>query len=635
MSTETKLGILQALGYDVHDDASAGRVLIELNLAKDSRRVAPTYVVKVGQAASWPAIVAGVLDPEKAIGNYDIEIEDTKTRVIVVPERAYVPEGIDEAPPYGIAAQLYSLRSADNWGVGDFGDLLKLVDIAKRNGAAAVALNPLHQLHLANPGSASPYAPLSRRFLNALYIDVDWAAEKYGVILQDIDVASLRNAAFVDYPHVAAMKLRGLQQIFDGTQTEALIAAFEVEHPDVKLVATYEAIMEDQRKKDSNVYTWLQWPAELQRQDTEAVRVFQQEHADRIAFYEFIQFLADRQLSEVSAAARTMAVGVYRDLAVGVDMSSADVWADPDTFALGLSVGAPPDPLAPEGQNWGLPPFHPRVLPERGYDPFITLVRANMQHAGALRIDHVMGLRRLFVFSRTAPKGGAYINYDLEATLGIVALESQRNRCMVIGEDLGTVPEGFRERLAPERAFSIRVLLFERNQEGAFRAPGEYPRDSVASTGTHDLAPLLGYWSENDIATRERLGWEDGEHSERDRREHQATREALLRAFVEHGVMTPADSEELKASGRMLTDDQMLKLLMAAHRYLARTSSRLVLVQLEDALGQRDSVNVPGSVNEEPNWQRKLSATVEELESNRIFAALATVMREERPGGLR
>jgi 4-alpha-glucanotransferase len=257
-----------------------------------------------------------------------------------------------------------------------------------------------------------------------------------------------------------------------------------------------------------------------------------------------------------------------------------------------------------------------------------------MQHAGALRIDHVMGLKRLFVFPREHPKmGGAYINYDFEAMLGIVALESQRNRCMVVGEDLGTVPEGFRERLAPERAFSLRVLLFERDHAGGFKSPSEYPRDSVASTGTHDLAPLAGYWHGDDVSTRERLGWEKGEVAERDRSDRERTRDAMIHAFVQHGCLVAPDAEALRMAGGNLNEDQTLMLLVAAHRYLAKTASRLVLMQLEDAVGQRESVNVPGSVHEEPNWRRKLSATVEDLETHDIFSTLAATMRQERPGG--
>lgn len=634
VSKETKVAILNGLGYNVHDEASAAVVYQDEMARINTRSALPVYVVKVGQSDRWPSDLAGVLDPESAIGYYDLEIKETRTRAIVVPERAFVAERVDEEPPFGIAAQLYSLRSNDNWGIGDFGDLLKLVDLGKRAGASAIALNPLHQLHLSNPASASPYAPLSRRYLNALYIDVDWAAEKYGVILQGIDTAALREEKYVNYQRVTEAKLAGLQQIFDAIDVEHTIAAFEQEHPDVRLVATYEAIMEYMRERDSSIYSWTQWPDELRRHDSGAVLAFQGKYRRRVAFYMFLQFLADRQLSEVAAAARTMKVGLYRDLAVGVDLASADVWSDPTSFAVGLSVGAPPDPLALEGQNWGLPPLHPRVLPERGYEPFITLVRANMQHAGALRIDHVMGLQRLFCYARDNQQlGGAYISYDFEAMLGIVALESQRNRCMVVGEDLGTVPPGFRERLEPERAFSIRVLLFERNNEGGFCPPDQYPRDSVASTGTHDLAPLAGYWHEDDVATRERHGWESGDRATQERAEREYARNAMIRAFEEHGCLVAPEADALRGAGAAPNGDQMLMLLVAAHRYLARTSSRLVLMQLEDALGQRESVNVPGSVHEEPNWKRKLSVTVEDLESHDIFSALAATMREERPGG--
>jgi 4-alpha-glucanotransferase len=307
-----------------------------------------------------------------------------------------------------------------------------------------------------------------------------------------------------------------------------------------------------------------------------------------------LQWLADRQLARAAQAASLLPIGLYRDLAVGVDLSSADVWSDPQAYVLGFGVGAPPDPLNAAGQNWGLPPFDPRVLAQRGYEPFIALLRANMRHAGALRIDHVMGLRRLFCLPRSG-SGGAYLSYDFEAMLGIVALESHRSRCLIVGEDLGTVPEGFRERTGQARIFSCRVLFFERLADGGFRTPDAYPADAVASTGTHDLPTLAGYWNKADFAERERLL-------------------DALTAYAELDTRDP----------------QLTALLVASYRYLARARSRLVLLQLEDAVGSPDQVNVPGTVDEEPNWRRKLPVPVEELRTHPIFAAIVTMMQDER-----
>jgi len=346
--------------------------------------------------------------------------------------------------------------------------------------------------------------------------------------------------------------------------------------------------------------------------------VFAQTHESRVAFYVFLQWLADRQLARAAGEAAKMAIGLYRDLAVGVDLASVDVWSDPDAYALGLSVGAPPDPLNAAGQNWGLPPLHPRALVARAYEPFVALLRANMRHAGALRIDHVMGLKRLFCIPREAPSGGgAYVNYDFEAMLGVVALESHLHKCMVIGEDLGTVPVGFRERLATERIYSCRVLLFERDGE-RFRAPAEYPADSIASTGTHDLPTMAGYWTGADIETRERLGWIDAEGAREEHIERERSRVALIEALREAGCI---DDEE----------PDMHAVLCAVHRFLARAGSRVVLVQLEDMLAQREQVNVPGTTSEEPNWMRKLGLPIDAFETNDMFAAILRIMREERP----
>jgi 4-alpha-glucanotransferase len=534
-------------------------------------------------------IRADQLERPREIGYYD--------DAIVVPERAYVPQALERTPVWGVAVQLYSLRSAHNDGIGDFGDLTRLVTIASEAGASTVALNPLHQLDLSNPSSASPYAPLSRRYLNALYIDVHAAAAEFGVSLEGLDAQALRATPLVDYPGVAAYKLEALERCYARLRESRPWHGVTVD-PHLRDVARYEAIMEELSALDDEVYSWQQWPSELQDSRGTAVERFAAQHAVRVEFFIFLQWLADRQLASAAAAASAMPIGLYRDLAVGVDLASADVWSDPNAFALGLSVGAPPDPLNAAGQNWGLVPFHPRVLRERRYQPFIDLLRANMRHGGALRIDHVMGLRRLFCIPRALPQGGgAYVNYDFDAMLGIVALESVRNRCMIVGEDLGTVPEGFRERTAPARVFSCRVLYFERDWDGRFRSPDEYPLDAVASTGTHDLPTFGGWWRGAD----------------------QPARDQLLAAFAAAGI---------EVDGNALTS-----LLVAAYRYLARSRSRLELLQLEDGIGSLDQVNVPGTIDEEPNWQRKLAVPIEALPTHSIFAAIVHALREERPRG--
>lgn len=532
-------------------------------------------------AAGVPVVRVDRLQQPREIGYYD--------DMIVVPVRAYVPEELEREPAWGIAAQLYSLRSSGNDGIGDFTDLATLAVLAQRSGASAVALNPLHQSHLTNAAAASPYAPLSRRYLNALYIDVGACAREFGVSLADFDTVALRDAPLVDYARVAAFKLEALERIYDALRERRPWADFADADPGLRDVGRYEAIMEMLTALDSDVYGWQQWPRALRDARGDAVERFAAQHRSRVEFFMFAQWLADRQLAAAADAASGMPIGLYRDLAVGVDLNSADVWSDPGAYVLGLSVGAPPDPLNTAGQNWGLPPFHPRVLRERNYAPLTSLLRANMRHAGALRIDHVMGLQRLFCIPRALPNGGgAYVNYDIDAMLGIVALESVRNQCMIVGEDLGTVPEGFRERMYDARVFGCRVLQFNLYDN---------PHDSVASTGTHDLPTWPAYWRDIDDEARGRI------------------------------------CEALRAAGVEASDDGLTAQLVAAYRYLARSQSRLVLLQLEDAIGSYDRVNVPGTVDEEPNWQRKLAVSLEMLAECPIFAAIARALRDERPLG--
>ncbi|HEY5339562.1 MAG TPA: 4-alpha-glucanotransferase, partial [Candidatus Aquilonibacter sp.] len=473
VARETKVAMLQALGFDVTDDEDAARVLAERRAADAGMKFAPSYVVRPDTLDRVPAQLRAQMPKRADYGYYLTEGDGRAIRVVVAPSKAYVPADVAERPRWGLGAQLYSLQSAGSTGLGDFSDLAALAKIAHRQGAAAIALNPLHQSHLSNPSAASPYAPLSRRYLSAWYIDVRAAAAEFGVPLDGADAPPL-HVPLIDYPAVAAYKLAALERIYAATRLFRPWASFVQADPALRTAALYEAIMEHERAKDASVYGWPQWPKSLRDRGSAQVARFAREHAGRVEFFCMLQWLADRQLARAAQAAAPLSIGLYRDLAVGVDLSSADVWGDPQAFVLGLSLGAPPDPLNAAGQNWGLPPLDPRALARGGYEPFAALLRANMRHAGALRIDHVMGLRRLFCLPR-ATGGGAYLTYDFDAMLGIVALESHRHRCMIVGEDLGTVPEGFRERTRAERIFSCSVLFFEREVGGGFRAPKAYP----------------------------------------------------------------------------------------------------------------------------------------------------------------
>ena len=595
VSVETKRSILRSMGFDVPDNRAAANILRELTAEQQSRSREPVYVVRAGERVDLPCM-NGVLDA----GYFNYRDSGAATRVIAAPAQAYVPASVDRTPAWGLALQLYSLRSERNWGIGDFGDLARFSEVADSAGAQCIALNPLHQLHLIDPASASPYSPLSRLHLNALYIDVDAAARSLRLPATRPDLAGLQSSRFVDYPAVAHAKLTALRALHDGFTC--------LEHEDGRIkdfrrfcrrsgaalrsMAIYEALSAFFKRADAGSHGWMQWPAAYRDPKSDAVLEYAAMHPAEIEFFEFLQWLADSQLASASDAAKSMALGLYRDLAIGVDANSVDVWSDREVFCEGICVGAPPDELNTDGQNWGLPPFNPRKLRERAYQPFIDVVRANMRHAGVLRIDHVMGLKRLFWIPQNAPASeGAYVDFPFEDLLGVLTLESHRNRCMIVGEDLGTVPPGFRERMAAARIFSCRLLYFERKADGTFQDPADYPHDAVASTGTHDLPPLLAYWDE--LSPEDRL--------------------QLLRLL---GGFSLGVSD--------------LDLAAATYRTLGRADSAVVLLQMEDALLQRERVNVPGTTNEAPNWKRRLPIMLEALQNDERFATITGALRKSR-----
>ena len=552
------------------------------------------------------------------IGDYRLTIDvgtigHASVSVVVGCERAYLPFG--EGRVWGIATQLYALRSATNWGIGDFTDLRRACMMAADAGARYVGINPIHASHRTDPESASPYSPASRRFLNWLCIDVaalpearhGKSAEFIASIASTID--ALRAAPYVDYTGVAEVKEDALRLCFGQLRGERLAdfrAFARTGGLPLRRFATYEVLVE---KYGRNLFAW---PAELTRAGTPAVEAFAGKNLAAVEFAMYLQFCAATQLAEVSAAAAERGVAIYRDLAVGVELNSADVWAEPG-FVRTVSVGAPPDILNTRGQDWGLPPTSPAAMQDDGYGSFAGLLADNMRDAGALRIDHAMSLMRLFWIPRGAGAStGAYIGYPFEEMLTVLARESTRAKCIVVGEDLGTVPAGFRERMSAANVLSYRILLFERNADGSFIGPEAYPELALAATGTHDLPPFPGWLAGEDIALRERLGMVDPDVAETDRIERRRDIMQLRDALDAHD----AGPEEL---------------VLAAYRFLARTPAHIVMLQLEDAIGETTSVNVPGTDREHPNWRRKLSADLETIAGGEPFGRFAAALRELRP----
>ena len=587
-----------------------------------------------------------------ATGYYRLTLEGAPPqefcRVVVAPRHCHVAEGLQQGERWwGCTIQLYALRSSRNWGIGDFGDLRRLCDAAAHQGASFIGLSPLHALFPHNPASASPYSPSSRKALNPIYLDVQTLVDLGGCeeavrrvqseAFQD-RLDHLRQAEMVDYPGVAAAKeevLRLLWAHFEKHELDkdrsrgAHFLAFMREHEQtLGRHALFEALQAHLYARDPGAWGWPAWPEEYRDPHGPAVQAFLQQHASEVRYRFWLQWLAEVQLEACQRYARTrgMGIGLYCDLAVGVNGGGAETWVEHHIFAHGMHAGAPPDPLAPKGQDWGLPPWSPQRLREARYQPFIDTLRANMRHCGALRLDHVMALMRLFW---TGPDGGTYVDYPLEDLMGVLALESQRQRCMVIGEDLGNVAPRMREAMREGNLLSYKPLLFERDDEGNFRRPGQWQPKALAVVSTHDLPTLRGFWLGEDIELSSALGLYP------DAAAHEA--QVLQRAQDRARLLLALQREELLPDGLRVQPpslpDASQAFVDAVYAYLARTSCWLVGVQLEDVTGQKLQVNVPGTTEDRfPNWRRKLTVSVEGLATHARWASLAAVLRAERSG---
>ena len=627
---------------------------------------APTWVLQQGQAGRWPvegpwtlrewagdarapgASVARGEGPEAeapaslACGYYRLQTAQQDLLLIVAPAQCWRPAPLREgARWWGLSAQLYALRSEHNWGIGDFGDLRELVGLAAHQGAAFVGLSPLHALFAHQPEQATPYSPSSRLALNPLFIEVpavpeyahsEAAMALVGSAAFQRRLQTQREAAQVDYSAVAAAKEQVLALLWrqfregrDSQRTQAF-ARFSRERADtLGRHALWEAIQLHLHARDPAVWGWPAWPADWQDPEGAAVQAFAREHAEAVAQRLWLQWLAEEQLARVAAHARAhLPLGLYTDLAVGANPGGSETWGQAALFASGLHVGAPPDPLNTQGQDWGLPPPNPLALQAARFAPFIALMRAQMRHAGALRLDHVMALMRLYW---VGPEGGTYVRYPLQTLLAIVAVESQRQRCLVIGEDLGNVEPALREALRDKGVLSYRTVHFERREDGALRPPGEWVPQALAVIGTHDMPTLAGFWSGDDIDTQARLGLLPDAESHAQR--------VLARSQERAQLLLALEAEGLLPEGASVHPTSLPEaspaLCAAVCAYLARTPCWLAAVQLEDCCGQREQVNVPGtSEQQHPNWRQRLPVALSQLAREPALIAIAAAMRRER-----
>ena len=571
-----------------------------------------------------------------------------ESRVIVAPARCYEPEAIRQGKKiWGACVQLYTLRSDENWGIGDLADLKQMVTSLAAQGADFIGLNPLHALYPASPDSASPYSPSSRRWLNIIYIAVhklpdfqlSSAAQLWWQNAEtQQQLQAVRNSDYVDYPQVTALKLTGLKlayQYFASLPHDIpRVTEFEQfckqQGESLQQQATYDALHVWLKQQDANAWGWPAWPTVYQQWGSPALTQFRQDHADDIRFYAWLQWLVQGQLQECQQTARDaeMLIGLYRDLAVGVTEGGTETWCDRELYCLKASVGAPPDILGPLGQNWGLPPMRPQIMRQRGYQPFIDLIRANMKACGALRIDHVMGLLRLWwVPQGSTAVDGAFVSYPVDDLLAILALESQRHQCMVIGEDLGTVPAEIVTKLRDNGVYSYKVFYFERAPDSGFYAPQDYPAQAMTTLSTHDMPTLYGYWQADDLTLGQKLGlYPDTDVLNRLYADREQAKQRMLDSL--HSQHSLPDDCSRHAHGMQMHS----ALNRGIHYHVAQSNSALLGLQPEDWLNMTMPVNIPGTTHEiYPNWRRKLSCTLEAMFHNSdVISLLAEINRRRR-----
>jgi len=551
-------------------------------------------------------------------GYHGLEIGGAHVVLAVAPPRCFsLSDAGAGGKPWGLAAQLYSLRRQGDGGIGDFAALRRLARAAAGHGAHAVAISPVHAQFSADPDRFSPYAPSSRVALNALHA----SGEDLPALAEDAAAAvereRLEALPLIDWPAAARGRLARFRRAYDQNRNLPALrqefVQFEPRHPELALHARFEALHAHFFGADPARWHWRTWPEQYRDPASPAVAGFAREHAREVEFHLFLQFLAERELAATQAEARAagMQVGLISDLAVGSDGGGSQAWSRQDEMLLGLAVGAPPDLLNAQGQNWGLVAFSPRGLVRHGFAAFVTMLRAALRNAGGVRIDHVMSLSRLWVIPEGASGAeGAYLRFPFDDLVRLVALESRRHRAIILGEDLGTVPDGFREQLGQRGIIGLRVLWFERAGE-RFCPPADWSPAAVGTTSTHDVATVAGWWRGRDLEWRRRLDmigddqavWFEFENRSRDRAR-------LWSAFQASGT----------ATGGMPAPEEPGPVVDAAVRHVGGAASGLVMLPLEDALALEEQPNLPGTLHEHPNWRRRLPRPADRLLDDRTVA---------------
>ncbi|MGN7149915.1 4-alpha-glucanotransferase [Arthrobacter sp. SAFR-179] len=676
VAQETLIKVLAALGVEANTNRQIEAALAEAELAPWRRMLPPAVVIKHGEPAQvpvhvrdgatasvtitleggtgereavqqdvWvqPREVDGVskgratfsLPRDLPLGWHTLHAESegvTATATLVVtPPRLATAKPLEERRGWGLATQLYSVRSKRSWGIGDFADLADLTAISGGRGADYVLVNPLHAAEPVPPVQPSPYSPSTRRFFNPLYIRIEAIPElaylrpRKRAALEKLheEVAGLnREGARLDRDAVYAAKLQALEMLYHTRRSPARQAAFDefcrISGSGLEDFALWSAIREDLAPDDP---LWKDPAYAIGTPQAEALRT---KLADRIGFHRWLQWICDEQLENAQRTALRsgMRLGVVHDLAVGVDHSSADAWTLRGVLTPNTSVGAPPDMYNQQGQDWGQPPWHPARLAEAGYEPFRNMLANVLRHAGGIRVDHILGLFRLWwIPMGNAPGDGAYVRYDHEALIGILALEAHRAGAVVIGEDLGTFEPWVRDYLAARGILGTSILWFEYDGDSPL-PPEKYRTQALASVNTHDLPPTAGYLAGDHVGLRSRLGLLERSEQE-ERTEHNASLEKMFTLLREHGYLSEgvAGGAEGQASEEHTIE--------ALHLLLAQAPSVLLGVALVDAVGERRVQNQPGTTEAlYPNWQVPLGGPdgkpvyLDDLPANKRFNSL-------------
>ena len=679
----TRVALLAAMGIDASTDERARRALDEMDETERSQLLAPVRVVpRADERASieisigaggastpmaWSAelreengtvhrangsAVAGddgrlhvELPGRPGLGYHTLTVtvdggngeRSADQLLIVVPPACLTPaEVLKGRRAFGITANLYTVRSDRNWGVGDFTDLAELLRWTASIGGEFVGVNPLHALRNAG-GDVSPYSPVSRLFRNPLYIDVEAVPgfaqsraveEIIGNAQVRDELAQTRASDRVEYEQVMRLKRSVLRELHSARlrgprdRNPAWTAWLEEQGETLQSFATFRALSEHLGHDGDSSGNWHDWPEEYRDPRSPAVLRFREEHREEVDFQCWLQWIIDQQIESAAATAKQggMTIGLYQDLAIGTSPNGSDSWAYPGLFVQGVGIGAPPDPYSASGQDWGLPPIDPRALRERRYDYWIKLVRASLRHSGALRMDHVMGLfRQFWIPAGKTGKEGAYVRFPSEDLLGILALESTRAGALGVGEDLGTVPEDVPPAMRRWHVLSSKVLYFERDDATGFKPASSYAEEALATANTHDMPTLAGFWRTHDVEVRREVGLIESDDEERKAR---ATRDTEKRQLVERLVaegVLPAGKEPGGAALRG-----------AVHAFLCRTPAALVGFSLDDVVGEEEPVNVPGVGSDKfPSWTRRLKFRLEDL---RTDPDVATTLRCEGRG---